>query len=166
MKYVLNTGRYAVAFTINKPNGDYTREVKIELDRRRVFTDTGNLATTGITAVEDEDFELLKKNKAFNRLFKEENGFKLISEAEAVGAPDKQTSELEEENKKLKEQLAEAKQAVKESKDAKAVEKIKAENAKLKEQLEALTKDKADDEKADAKADDEKADAKADDEGF
>ena len=158
MKYVLNTGRRAVSFIINKPNGDYTREVKIEFDRRRIFIDTGNLATTGITAVADEDFELLKENKAFNRFFKEENGLKLISEAEAVGTPDKQTSELVEENKKLKEQLAEAKQAVKESKDATAVKKIKEENAKLKEQLEALTQDKAE---AGDKADD-----KADDEGF
>ena len=52
---IKNTGRYALAFTINK-NG---KEVSIEFDKRRLYLDTGNIATTGITEVSDEDFELL-----------------------------------------------------------------------------------------------------------
>ena len=59
MKYIKNTGRYAIAFPITKNN----REVKIELDRRRLYTDTGNIATTGITPVEEEDLKELKKIK-------------------------------------------------------------------------------------------------------
>ena len=42
MKFIRNTGRYAIAFTIVKND----RIVKIELDRRRLFIDTGNIATT------------------------------------------------------------------------------------------------------------------------
>ena len=68
MKYILNEGRYAHSFIIEKANGNLKREVKIELDRRRRYTDTGNIATTGITAIEDEDFELLQKNGAFAQL--------------------------------------------------------------------------------------------------
>ena len=62
MKYILNTGRYAIAFTIMKNE----REVKIALDRRRLFLDTGNVATTGITPVEEADIAELKKQKRFN----------------------------------------------------------------------------------------------------
>ena len=148
MKYILNKGRYARGFTIEKPNGNLKREVKITLDRRRLFTDTGNIATTGITAISDEDFELLEKNEAFAQMFKDpSNGLSLVDEAMVKSEPDKRASELEEENKKLKAQLEEAKKSAEENTDTKAVQKIKEENAKLKAQLESLTskKDKAKD---------------------
>ena len=168
MKYILNTGRYARGFTIVKPNGKLNREVKITLNRRRLYTDTGNVATTGITAISDEDFELLQKNEAFAQMFKDKsNGLTLVDESMVTGETDKRASELEEENKRLREELAEAK-AKKESdknEDAEAVQKIKDENAKLKAQLEALTAKKPADKETDKKAD-EKADEKADDEGF
>ena len=148
MKYILNEGRYAQAFIIEKKNGELTREVKIELDRRRRYTDTGNIATTGITAIEDEDFELLKKNKAFAQMFeKEGSGLSLVDESMVTGTADKRASELEEENKKLREELAQAKKQSEENEDAKAVKKIKDENAKLKAQLESLTATKPADEK-------------------
>ena len=165
MKYILNTGRYARGFTIVKPNGKLNREVKITLDRRRLYTDTGNVATTGITAISDEDFELLQKNEAFAQMFKDKsNGLTLVDESMVTGETDKRASELEEENKKLREELAKAKKQSDKNEDAEAVQKIKDENAKLKAQLEALNgkKDKEAD-KAD-KAD--KADEKAEDEGF
>ena len=165
MKYILNEGRYAQAFIIEKKNGELTREVKIELDRRRRYTDTGNIATTGITAIEDEDFELLKKNKAFAQMFeKEGSGLSLVDESMVTGGADKRASELAEENRKLKEQLAEAKKQSEGNADAEAVQKIKDENAKLKAQLEKLSKGKKDkkEDKAGESADEEKAE----DEGF
>ena len=164
MKYILNEGRYALAFIIEKENGGLKREVKIELDRRRRYTDTGNIATTGITAIEDEDFELLKKNKAFAQMFeKEGSGLSLVDESMVTGGADKRASELAEENRKLKEQLAEAKKQSEGNADAEAVQKIKDENAKLKAQLEKLSKGKKD--KKEEKAEDEAGES-AEDEGF
>ncbi len=165
MKYILNEGRYAQAFIIEKKNGELVREVKIELDRRRRYTDTGNIATTGITAIEDEDFELLKKNKAFAQMFeKKGSGLSLVDELMVTGGADKRASELAEENRKLKKQLAEAKKQSEENEDVKAVQKIKDENAKLKAQLESLTKGKKG--KAGETADEAKAGETAEDEGF
>lgn len=57
MKYIKNNGRYAVAFTIVKNN----RDIKIAFDRRRIYMDTGNIATSGITEIEDSDLVELKK---------------------------------------------------------------------------------------------------------
>ena len=162
MKYILNTGRYARGFTIEKPNGNLKREVKITLDRRRLYTDTGNVATTGITAISDEDFELLQKNEAFVSMFKDPaTGLSLVDESMVTGEVDKRASDLEEENKKLRAELEEARKSVEENKDAKAVKKIKDENAKLKAQLEALTAKKSDEKEE--KSDDEE---KSEDEGF
>ena len=161
MKYILNTGRYARGFTIEKPNGKLKREVKITLERRRLYSDTGNVAFSGITAISDEDFELLQKNEAFAQMFKDgKHGLSLVDESMVTGETDKRASELEEENKKLREELAQAKKESEENEDAKAVKKIKDENAKLKAQLEALTAKKS------AEKADEKADEKAEDEGF
>ena len=158
MKYILNTGRYARGFTIVKPNGKLNREVKITLDRRRLYTDTGNVATTGITAISDEDFELLQKNEAFAQMFKDKsNGLTLVDESMVTGETDKRASELEEENRRLREELAEAK-AKKESdknEDAEAVQKIKDENAKLKAQLEGLSGKKDKEDKKEVKEEDE-----------
>lgn len=163
MKYILNAGRYTRGFTIEKPNGKLKREVKIVLDRRRLYTDTGNVAVTGITAIEDEDFELLQKNEAFVQMFKDErNGLTLVDESMVTGETDKRASELEEENKKLRKELAEAKKQSDKNKDAEAVKKLEDENASLKAQLEALTKDKAPAEDP-KETSDEKAD---EDEGF
>ena len=158
MKYILNEGRYARAFTIEKANGNLKREVKIELDRRRRYTDTGNIATTGITAIEDEDYAILEKNEAFAKMLNDgKSGITLVDESAVKGGADKRASELEEENKKLKAQLKEAEKKAEANKDEEAVQKIKDENAKLKAQLEALT------EKKGKKAD--KAE-KPEDEGF
>ena len=158
MKYILNTGRYARGFTIVKPNGKLNREVKITLDRRRLYTDTGNVATTGITAISDEDFELLQKNEAFAQMFKDEsNGLSLVDESMVTGETDKRASELEEENRKLREELAEAKAKAKKksdkNEDAEAIQLIKDENAKLKAQLEGLSGKKDKEDKKEVKED-------------
>lgn len=162
MKYILNEGRYALSFEIEKGGLKKT----IVLDRRRLYNDTGNVATTGVTAIEDDDYKLLSELEIFKKRFADKScALSLIDEEQAMGKPDPQASKLAEENKKLKEELKKAKdEAKKAGGDTEAVKKLADENASLKAQLEALTKDKnkapAEDPK---KASDEKAD---EDEGF
>lgn len=137
MKYIQNTGRYALSFEIEKKGLKKT----IVLDRRRLYTDTGNVATTGITAIEDEDYELLQKLEIFKKRFADEScGLSEIDEEKAMGKPDPQASKLAEENKKLKEELKKAKEEAKKAGNADAVKALEDENASLKAQLEALTK--------------------------
>lgn len=155
MKYILNTGRNAISFEIEKGGLKKT----IVLDRRRLYNDTGNVATTGVTAIEDDDYEILKKLPIFKKRFEDKNfGLSEIEEEQAMGKPDPQASKLAEENKELKKELEQAKKAVEKSKDAKAVKKLEDENASLKAQLESLQQAKADEEKAEEE--------KAEDEGF
>lgn len=155
MKYIKNTDRYAIAFVITKNN----REVKIELDKRRIYMDTGNIATTGITPVEDEDLEELKKIKRFNTMVEKEK-LTILDESEVKTPEENKIKALEEKNRELEEKLKKAEKA-----DVKKVEEEKKaladENASLKAQLEALTKDKKG---TDEEADDKKADV--DTEGF
>ena len=138
MKYIKNTGRLAVAFIIKKGN----KEVKVALDRQRLYTDTGNIATTGLTPVDDETLEELKKQAFFNDKV-EAGEFEILDEAEVKSPDANKVSALEAENKKLQEELKKAKKA-----DVKKVEEEKKaledENASLKAQLEALTAKKKD----------------------
>ena len=149
MKYILNTGRYAVAFIIMRGK----KEFKLELDKRRLFLDTGNLATTGLTPVTDEDIEELKKQDFFNELI-EKGSLKICNEDEVKSPDESKIKTLEDENRELKAKLEKAeKPDVKKLKEEKkAVEDenktLADENASLKAQLEALTKNK--EEKADA----------------
>ena len=154
MKYIKNTGRIALAFTIVK-NG---REVKISFDRRRLFRDSGNIATDGITPIEEEDIKELKKQKLFNDFLKK-GDLEILEEKDVKSPEESKISQLEDENKELKAKLEEAskneKPDVKKLKEEKkAVEDenktLADENASLKAQLEALTKDKSVDENADA----------------
>ena len=134
---IKNTGRYALAFTINK-NG---KEVSIEFDKRRLYLDTGNIATTGITEVSDEDFELLKKNKEFVKAL-ETDTFSEVT-AEEVVDDNKVIAEKDAEIASLKAELdkkAPTKKEIKE-KDAVIAAKDK-EIDTLKAQLEALNKKK------------------------
>lgn len=162
MKYILNTGRYALSFEIEKGGLKKT----IVLDRRRLYNDTGNVATTGVTAIEDDDYKLLSELEIFKKRFADKScALSLIDEEQAMGKPDPQASELAKENKKLKEELKKAKdEAKKAGGDSEAVKKLEDENASLKAQLESLTKDKN---KAPAEDPTEASDEKEDeDEGF
>ena len=157
MKYIKNTGRYAIAFVITKNN----REVKIELDKRRVYMDTGNIATSGITPVEEDDIKQLKERKRFNQEI-EAGNLEILDEADVKTTEESKINKLEEENRQLQEQLKKAEKA-----DVKKVEKEKKiledENASLKKQLESLTKKnkgKEPSKETDASAE------KANDEGF
>lgn len=142
---IKNTGRYALAFTINK-NG---KEVNIEFDRRRLYLDTGNVATSGITEVSDEDFELLKKNKQFVKALETETFSEVTAEelastststtaadSEALVAKDAEIAALKAELDKK----APTKKELKEKDEALAAK--DEEINTLKAQLEALSKNK------------------------
>ena len=137
---IKNTGRYALAFTIHK-NG---KDVVIEFDRRRLYLDTGNVATSGITEVSDEDFELLKKNKQFVKAMETETFSEVTAEelastavdSEALAAKDAEIAALKAELDKK----APTKKELKEKDEALAAK--DEEINTLKAQLEALSKDK------------------------
>ena len=137
---IKNTGRYALAFTIHK-NG---KDVAVEFDRRRLYLDTGNVATSGITEVSDEDFELLKKNKQFVKAMETETFSEVTAEelaytaadSEALAAKDAEIAALKAELGKK----APTKKELKEKDEALAA-KDKEINT-LKAQLEALSKGK------------------------
>lgn len=149
MKYVFNKGRYAQAFEI-VVNG---RERKVEFDRRRLFRDTGNVATTGITLVEDDVYDILLENKRFKALI-DSGEFELTEETQ-LEASDKVNEALKAENEKLKKELKEAKkESKKESSDKEIKKQMKEKDdeiSSLKAQLEALTakKEEADTKDAD-----------------
>lgn len=137
---IKNTGRYALAFTINK-NG---KDVIVEFDRRRLYLDTGNVATSGITEVSDEDLELLKKNKQFVKALETETFSEVTAEelastsadSEALAAKDAEIAALKEELGKK----APTKKELKEKDEALAAK--DEEINTLKAQLEALSKNK------------------------
>ena len=157
MKYILNTGRYALSFEIEKGG----LKKYIVLDRRRLYNDTGNVATTGVTAIEDDDYEILSNLEIFKKRFADKScALSLIDEEQAMGKSDPRANEVIKENKELKKKIKELEKA-QGNPDAEAMKALADENASLKAQLEALTKDRNE---APAKAsDDNEAD---DDEGF
>lgn len=140
MKYVANYGRYGVAFEVTFNN----RPMKIEFDRKRVFLDTGNIATSGITTVEDELYNVLLTNKRFKKMI-DEGELKLVDE-KALKGTSEELDVLKSENEALKAQLKEVEKKNNKPKEDKETNKeLKAKDAEiksLKAQLEALTKDK------------------------
>lgn len=145
MKYIQNNGRTSVTFSITLNN----RAVKFELDRRRIYRDTGNIATSGLTEVSDEVYDELCKSKSFNSLI--EKGTLEIVDEKIVKADTKASAdkELIKENKKLEKEAEKAMKA-KEEAEAQLSAKDKEIND-LKAQLEALNKK----DKTDAEADKE-----------
>ena len=140
MKYVANNGRYGVAFEVTFNN----RPMKIEFDRKRVFLDTGNIATSGITTVEDELYNVLLTNKRFKKMI-DEGELKLVDE-KALKGTSEELDVLKAENEALKSQIKEVEKKNNKLKEDKETNKeLKAKDAEiksLKAQLEALTKDK------------------------
>ena len=145
MKYVFNKGRYAQAFE-TVVNG---RERKVEFDRRRLFRDTGNVAVTGITPVEDDIYDILLENKRFKALI-DSKEFELTEESQ-IEASDKVNEALKAENEKLKKELEEAKKEPSAKEVKKQMKEKDDEISSLKAQLEALTakKEEADTKDAD-----------------
>lgn len=154
MKYIKNNGRYAFAYTYNKG----ALPMKVEFDRQRIYMDTGNIATTGITVIADDVLEALQENKAFVKAMKE--GILELVDKPNLSTED-EVAKLRAENEKLQKKLNKDNQA-------KEIEKLEAVNAKLekdkadmKAQLEALAK--AGEKQNEAPAEPAKAD---DSEGF
>lgn len=138
---IKNTGRYALAFTIHK-NG---KDVSVEFDRRRLYLDTGNVATSGITEVSDEDFELLKKNKQFVKALETETFSEVTAEelASTTAADSEALAAKDAEIAALKAELAKKAPAKKELKEKDEALAAKDEEINtLKAQLEALSKGK------------------------
>jgi hypothetical protein len=142
---VRNTGRYALAFRYTDDKG---REKKIEFDRRRMFRDTGNIATTGITELDDKLHEKLMEDERYKKLF-ETGEFAVVTEEDLV--VDNGSKELleakDKEIEKLKKKLEEQKKSAEPDKETKKALEDK-EIKSLKEKLEALGADKEDDTKA------------------
>ena len=136
MKYIQNTGRYAIAFVITKKN----REFKLELDKRRIYMDTGNIATTGITPVEEDDLKQLEQLTRFKQEV-EAGNLTVLDESDVKKPEETKLAKLEQENKELQEKLKKAEKA-----DIKKVEDenkaLADENASLRKQLEDLAKNK------------------------
>ena len=116
----------------------------VEFDRCRLFLDTGNVATSGITEVSDEDFELLKKNKQFVKAMETETFSEVTAEelayttadSEVLAAKDAEIAALKAELGKK----ASTKKELKEKDEALAAK--DEEINTLKAQLEALSKGK------------------------
>lgn len=128
MKYIQNNGRYAIAFAVNK-NG---REVKISFDKKRIYMDTGNIATSGITEIDEADLKQLQELRSFNKLFETKDftfvdGFAVNDVVDKVALKAK-----DEEIKKLKMALKDK------TPEKRVVEAKDKEIATLKAQLEAL----------------------------
>lgn len=137
MKHVFNGGRYGVAFEVVVGG----KERKVEFDRKRLFLDTGNIATSGITSIDDDVYEALKKdNKRFQKMIKS-GELKLVDE-KALKGTSEEASALAEENKQLKKQLAEASKQSTPKEVKKQLDDKDNEIKNLKAQLEALTKGK------------------------
>ena len=137
MKHVFNGGRYGVAFEVVVGG----KERKVEFDRKRLFLDTGNIATSGITSIDDDVYEALKKdNKRFQKMIKS-GELKLVDE-KALKGTSEEVSALAEENKQLKKQLAVASKQSTPKEVKKQLDDKDNEIKNLKAQLEALTKGK------------------------
>lgn len=135
MKYIKNESRYALTYTYM----DGVREMKVDFDRLRRYRDTGNIATTGITAVEDNVYEALQENKSFLEAIK--RGELALTEPVKDTAGD-ELEKLRAENEKLQKKLNKntSTKELEKAKEEKA--KLAEENASLKVKLESLAKDK------------------------
>ena len=58
MIYVKNNEKYALSFNVTKDS----RETRYSFDCRRIYQDTGNIATTGVTPIDEADFDWLYAN--------------------------------------------------------------------------------------------------------
>lgn len=138
MKYVFNKGRYGLAFEIVVKG----RERKVEFDRRRLYLDTGNVATTGITPVEDDIYDILLENKRFKALI--DSGELELTEESELAVKDKEAEALKAENEKLRKELKEVKKETSDKEVKKQMKEKDDEIKSLKAKLEALTEKKED----------------------
>lgn len=131
--YVKNNKKYAMSFNVTREGSQKT----FTFDCLRRFDDTGNIATTGITAINEEDYKFLLTVPVFERLIKK--GELELSKTDGLTSMAKNVEVLAEENRQLKAQLeAKTEEAAKATNEE--MSKLADENASLKAQLEALKK--------------------------
>lgn len=133
MIYIKNNLRYAVSFGGVKHSKDF----RVMFDCLRIYSDTGNIATTGVTAIEDVDYEILySTSKDFK--YAMDNG-SLEKTVEGALSVANKFDAIAKENEELKAKLAEKTKAAATatSKELTAANK---EIKSLKAQLEALKK--------------------------
>lgn len=141
MKYIKNTLNYSVKFKTIKDG----KEQSFVFDCFRTYSDTGNVATTGITPIMESDYDYLYANVKVFKDFVDTGKLVNSKKAEANSVASK-IDDLAKENEVLKQKLAEkTKEAstgeTEELKKAKSDNKAKdLEIASLKKQLEAVKK--------------------------
>lgn len=134
MFYIKNNTEIALGFVLTK-NG---REQRFDFDCLRMYSDTGNIATTGVTPIAEDDFDALyKENRAFKKAF--DKGELVKTEALASTSDAVKISTLEKENAVLRAKLAE--KTGKESVEKTSKEPVE-ETSSKKSALEALKKNK------------------------
>lgn len=128
--FVKNIGRYALTFDLGTK--------KVELDRVRIYTDTGNIATTGINEVSEDDLKALKKDKYFKELV-ERGEILVLSEKDVKAQSDADESVI----KAKDAEIADLKKQVEAETltNTEALIAKDSEIADLKKKLESLTKD-------------------------
>lgn len=132
MKYVKNNLDYAVTFTVIKDS----REKKYTFDCFRAYSDTGNVVTTGVTDISEDDYNFLYGTCKQFKQFIDKGFLSMTKESGALGVANKM-NELEKENAKLRAEL-EAKTKEASTATNAEVKALEDENATLKAQLEAL----------------------------
>ena len=137
MKYIKNNGRYDFSFTLFEGS----KRQKVTFVRERVYMDTGNIAVSGITSVEDDLFKELSTIKQFRAML-DKGTFEVVDPSKFAKKEDDKDKEI----KELKDKLAELNPAETERALAEKDKEIES----LKAQLEA--KGKKGDETANAKA--------------
>lgn len=140
MKYVLNEGRYALAFVIKEG----ALERKVAFDKKRIYLDTGNVATSGITQVDDKTYKALLENKRFKKLI-ESNELSLVDPKKLLNS-DSVNEVLKKENEELKAKLEQAQKQTGQAEIEKELKSKDDEIKDLKAQLEALSGTKQNDE--------------------
>lgn len=134
MVYINNKREFDCAFKLVKDG----KEEEFVFGCKRVYSDTGNLAQTGVTAIEDETYNYLYNNcPAFAKQIKE--GVFVKQKESGVLAVSNKIDTLEKENASLKAKLEES-NIGKESEETK---KLADENKSLKAQIEDLKKAKS-----------------------
>lgn len=135
MLYIKNTTNAGIAVRYIGNNGVDTI---FEFDCRRVYRDTGNIYSTGVTEISEFLYDKFYAENGMFKLFVDRGDLIKVDSSELNGGDDKLDA-IVKENEKLKEELA--KKTVEASKATNAeVEKLQKENASLKEMLNASKK--------------------------
>lgn len=133
MKYVLNEGRYALAFLIKEG----ALERKVSFDKKRIYLDTGNVATSGITEIDDKTYKALLENKRFKKLI-DSKELSLVDPKKLLNS-DSVNEVLKKENEELKAKLEQAQKQTGQAEIEKELKSKDDEIKDLKAQLEALS---------------------------